>query len=186
MHPTPHLACTLSICGTLSDIPSFLMSKLIDNATGQKLWNASLIMRNGTRPTPSTFTFVALSMMTSMKISSFYNELMDYIQKNAENDKTLWHFKHISGHQEPLRPGDPHYAGAKYNVQVEWETGKLTYEPLDIIAADDPITGAVYARDNDLIDLPAGWKHFKKLAMRERQLLRLIRQAKMHSYKSSP
>jgi len=56
-----------------------------------------------------------------------YNELMDYIQKNAENDETLWHFKRISGHQGPLRPGDPHYAGAKYNVQVEWETGEVTY-----------------------------------------------------------
>jgi len=41
-----------------------------------------------------------------------YNELMDYIQKNAENDEILWQFKHILGHQGPLRPGDPHYAGA--------------------------------------------------------------------------
>jgi len=79
-----------------------------------------------------------------------YNELMDYIQKNAENDKMLWHFKHISGHQGPLHLGDLHYAGAKYNVQVEWETGEVTYEPLDIIAADDPITCAVYTRDNDI------------------------------------
>jgi len=37
-----------------------------------------------------------------------YNKLMDYIQKNAENDKTLWHFKRISGHQGPLCLGDPH------------------------------------------------------------------------------
>jgi len=55
-----------------------------------------------------------------------YNELMDYIQKNAENDETLWHFKCISRHQGLLCPGDPHYAGAKYNVQVEWETGEVT------------------------------------------------------------
>jgi len=67
-----------------------------------------------------------------------YNKLMDYIQKNAENDETLWHFKHLSGHQGPLCPGNPHYASAKYNVQVEWETGEVTYEPLDVIAADDP------------------------------------------------
>jgi len=32
-----------------------------------------------------------------------YNELMDYIQRNAENDETLWHFKHLSGHQGLLR-----------------------------------------------------------------------------------
>jgi len=29
-------------------------------------------------------------------------------------------------------------------------------------------------------------KRFKKLATREKQLLRLVRQAKMHSYKSAP
>jgi len=72
-----------------------------------------------------------------------YNELMDYIQKNAKNNETLWCFKHISGHQGPLWTGNPHYAGAKYNVQVEWETGLVTCEPLDVITTDDPITFAV-------------------------------------------
>jgi len=71
-----------------------------------------------------------------------------------------------------------------YNDFVYIETSEITYEPLDVIVADDPVMCAVYARDNDLLDLP-GWKHFKKLATRERQLLCLIRQAKMRSYKSS-
>jgi len=84
-----------------------------------------------------------------------------------------------------VTPSDPHHASATYNVQIEWETSEVTYEPLDFIAANDPITCAVYARDNDLLDQP-GWKHFKKLATREKQLLWLIREAKMHSYKSAP
>jgi len=36
------------------------MSKMMDNATGQKLWNVSPIMRNGTRWTPSMFKKVHL------------------------------------------------------------------------------------------------------------------------------
>ena len=40
---------------------------------------------------------------------------------------------------------------AKYNVQVEWETGEITFEPLSIIAADDPVTCAAYAKENDLL-----------------------------------
>ena len=36
---------------------------------------------------------------------------------------------------------------SKYNVQVEWETGEITFEPLSIIAADDPVTCAAYAKD---------------------------------------
>ena len=39
--------------------------------------------------------------------------------------------------------------GCKYNVQVEWETGEITFEPLSIIAADDPVTCAAYAKEND-------------------------------------
>ena len=43
--------------------------------------------------------------------------------------------------------------GSKYNVQVEWETGEITFEPLSIIAADDPVTCAAYAKENDLLAL---------------------------------
>ena len=44
--------------------------------------------------------------------------------------------------------------------------GEKTYEPLDIIAEDDPVTCAIYARDNDLLEKP-GWKRFKGIAKRE-------------------
>ena len=43
---------------------------------------------------------------------------------------------------------------------VEWENGEITTEPLNLIAADDPVTCAIYAKDNDLLSLP-GWKRFK-------------------------
>jgi len=56
-----------------------------------------------------------------------------------------------------------HYAGVKYNVQVKWENGEVTYGPLDVIAADNHITCAVYTRDNDLLNQP-GWKRFQRLA----------------------
>jgi hypothetical protein len=39
---------------------------------------------------------------------------------------------------------------------VEWETGEITTEPLNIIAADNPVTCALYARDNNLLEEP-GW-----------------------------
>jgi len=49
--------------------------------------------------------------------------------------------------------------GSSYNALVEWENGEITSEPLSIIAADDPITCAIYAQDNNLLDLE-GWKRF--------------------------
>jgi hypothetical protein len=36
---------------------------------------------------------------------------------------------------------------------VEWENGEITTEPLSVIAADNPVTCAVYAREHDLLDV---------------------------------
>jgi hypothetical protein len=48
-----------------------------------------------------------------------YNELMDFLQKNVENDAILWKYKRIIRHQGPLTPADPNYMGSRFNVQLE-------------------------------------------------------------------
>ena len=55
-------------------------------------------------------------------------------------------------HEGPLDHPSPSYKGSKYNVMIEWENGEITSEPLSMIAADDPITCAIYARNNNLLD----------------------------------
>ena len=35
---------------------------------------------------------------------------------------------------------DPNWKCSKWNIQIEWETCETTFEPLSVIAADDPIT----------------------------------------------
>jgi hypothetical protein len=58
----------------------------------------------------------------------------------------------------------------KYNVLVGLENGEIMSKPLSILAIDDPVTCAIYARENDLLELDGwkhlkdGWKHFKVLA----------------------
>ena len=49
---------------------------------------------------------------------------------------------------------------------IEWENGEITSEPLSVIAADDPVTCALYASDNNLLHLD-GWKQFKHIAKKE-------------------
>ena len=71
-------------------------------------------------------------------------------------DQELYRFRAIIGHQGPLLASAPDWKGSKYNVQVEWETGEITFEPLSIIAADDPVTCAAYAKENDLLALGDG------------------------------
>ena len=63
----------------------------------------------------------------------------------------------------------PDWIGRKYNVQVEWETGEITYEPLSLIAGDDPVTCAAYAKGNDLHALE-GWHRFSSLTKKEEVL----------------
>jgi hypothetical protein len=113
-----------------------------------------------------------------------YNKLLEYLSKDEEND-IVWKFRQIVSHQGPLRPEHPDYKGSMYNIMVEWETGEITSEPLQVIAADDPVTCAIYAKDNNLLDLP-GWKRFKSMAKRQKKFTRLINQAKLKSYSSSP
>jgi ADP-heptose:LPS heptosyltransferase len=66
-------------------------------------------------------------------------------------------------------------------VLVEWENGEITTEPLSVIAANNPVTCAVYAREHDLLDIK-GWKHFRNLAKREKHFLCLVKQTMMKSY----
>ena len=79
---------------------------------------------------------------------------------------------------------DPDRKGSKYNVQVEWETGEITFEPLSIIAADDPVTCATYAKENDLLALE-GWRRFRSLAKKDKVLARAIKQSKIRQVRRS-
>ena len=79
---------------------------------------------------------------------------------------------------------DPDWKGSKYNVQVEWETGEITFEPLSIIAADDPVTCAAYGKGNDLLALE-GWHRFQNLAKKDKDLARSIKQSKIRQVRRS-
>jgi hypothetical protein len=70
------------------------------------------------------------------------------------------------GHQGPLLGHDKDYNGSRFNVLVEWENGEIITEPLSVIAANNPVTCAVYAREHDLLDVK-GWKRFRNLKVYE-------------------
>ena len=54
----------------------------------------------------------------------------------------------------------------------------ITFEPLSIIAADDPVTCAAYAKENNLLALE-GWCRFRSLAKKDKVLARAIKQSKI-------
>ena len=67
---------------------------------------------------------------------------------NAEN-VTLWNFDEILAHR--LTSGNDH------ELQVKWNTGEITWEPLANLKEDDPVTVARCAHENGLTDTD-GWK----------------------------
>lgn len=113
-----------------------------------------------------------------------YNEILQHLEKDQEQE-ILWRFKRILSHQGPLIPSHPDYKGSSYNVQVEWENGEITFEPLGTIAADDPVSCAIYAREHDLLDTD-GWKRFRRDARREKKFKRMVNQAKLRSFRTAP
>ena len=92
-------------------------------------------------------------------------------------DQKLFKIRAIIGHQGPLKATDPDWKGSKYNVQVEWKTGEITFEHLSVIAVDDPVTCAAYAKQHDLLALE-GWHRFGNLAKRDKVLARQSNKAK--------
>ena len=94
-------------------------------------------------------------------------------------------FKETEWHEGPLSRTRPNCKGSPFNPVVAWENGEISTEPLAIIEADDPVSCAIYARNQNLFD-HSGWKRFKSLVKKEKKLLRMQTQAKLLSYKTSP
>ena len=111
-----------------------------------------------------------------------YNQLVDHLEVAANDDNEfsddLFTYRALIGHKGPLKPTDPNWKGCKYNVLVDWETGEKTYEPLSVLAADEPMTCALYANENDLLHID-GWKMFRNLAKRDKTLTRAIMQSRI-------
>jgi len=113
-----------------------------------------------------------------------YNQLLEHMADD-DGEGIVWKFKDIVGHQGPLNKGHKDYNGSLYNLTVLWENGETSSEPLTVIAADDPVSCAIYARENNLLDLP-GWKRFKGIAKQQKNLFRVAYQAKLRQFYSAP
>ena len=116
--------------------------EIIDQDNGQRVESINFILDIGTGKVEELIS---------------YNQLLEHLENAQDHDmgmdQELYRFRAIIGHQGPLLASDPDWKGSKYNVQVEWEAGEITFEPLSIIAADDPVTCAAYAKENDLLAL---------------------------------
>jgi hypothetical protein len=101
--------------------------------------------------------------------------MLEYTTRDEESD-IMWKFQRIISHD---------VQGSKITLLIEWENGEINKEPLGIIASDDPVTCAIYARENGLLDQP-GWKQFKHISRNEKKFSRMVNQAKLKSFHTAP
>ena len=113
-----------------------------------------------------------------------YNELSDIVERQhqAEMDGEIdtWTFNKIIDHSGPLTSTSPDYKGSSYNIRVHWTGGSETWEPLNIITKDDPVTVAAYAKEHNLVDTP-GWKFLRRYTCCAKHLRRLLNQTRRQS-----
>ena len=115
-----------------------------------------------------------------------YNDIMNHVHRDQlEDGGHIWRFRKILGHQGPLDHRSPDYKNSLYNLEIEWENGEISFEPLNVMIADDEVTIAQYAKERNLLDTK-GWKSLRRLASREVKLNRLIKQAKLRSFQTAP
>ena len=87
-----------------------------------------------------------------------HNGIVDFIKQDDSWDGT-WKFKKILDHKGLIKPSDKDYHGGWYNLQVSWETGEITWEPLTMkdrtgVHDTDPVMVAIYADKHKLLDTP--------------------------------
>ena len=110
--------------------------------------------------------------------------MLNYIEKENQEDESLYKFRAITDHHGPLKNDVPNYNGSLYNVIVEWETGEITEEPLSIIAQDDPVTCEAYTKEHNPFHLPQ-WNKLKHIAKHRKTLTRAINQTKIRQVRRS-
>ena len=99
-----------------------------------------------------------------------YNKLSNLVTESlAAKDTGQQDFASYSGildHQGPLKYHDKKYKGSLYNVLVQWDDGTQTFEPLNFIGKQDPMTISCYAHDKGMLNKP-GWKCLCRTAKRQ-------------------
>ena len=116
-----------------------------------------------------------------------YNDIVNYMNcDSALYDGEYWNYRNIITHKATPRI-HPNYKGSSYNLRILWENGEHSDEPLKVFGKDAPVDCAVYAKKHGLLDIdkPEG-RWFKRIAKRKALLVRLVKQARLQSFCTSP
>ena len=96
--------------------------------------------------TPSSSP-ASTSLVNNSSDDAEWAEILRYtnhLEEEEEKESETWVFKDILSHRKNKR--------GNWEVHVLWESEEISWEPLALIAVDDPVSCAIYARKNGLLD----------------------------------
>jgi len=110
-----------------------------------------------------------------------YNQMLNWIEKSAVEDQ-YFIVDSIIAHQPAKKTWTD---GSRWEVKVKWASNETSWEPLNTIKECDPITVALYAEANNLLDTN-GWKRLARYTKKKKILARMANQAKLKSFRNRP
>jgi hypothetical protein len=119
-----------------------------------------------------------------------YSTLCDMVEDQMDEELRYgghrpWSHLSVTDHQGPLIQTDHRYKGSSWNVLMRYEDGSEKWEALGQVCKVSPVLCAVYGKEHGLLD-KAGWKRLKKLALSEKKLARMMKQAYLSSERTGP
>jgi len=94
------------------------------------------------------------------------NVIQEAILSKNQDDEGFYTFSKVLGHRT--------IQNGKIEVEILWDNGEVSWEPLSAMRKDDPVTLAGYARERKLLE-QRGWKWAKRLAKNEKKFLRMLK-----------
>ena len=108
-----------------------------------------------------------------------YDEIIRMVNKEDEDGAERWQFEEILDHRwSKERKG-------KIDLKIKW-TGyaEPTWEPMEVIKIDDPVSVAKYAHDNGLTEMSM-WKWAKRYTRNIKTFQRLQKQVKLNKKRTN-
>ena len=119
---------------------------------------------------------VTLTFMNGSEEIMEYNDLINLINAKHEDGNGLHSYNAILDHRKKR---------GKLEVQIQWDDGDVTWEPLKEMKLADMVTLAKYAHDHNLVDQP-GWKWAKTKTKNPQKFMRLAKIFKSQVNPPSP
>ena len=109
-----------------------------------------------------------------------YEEIINSISKAEEEGGEVWTFKRILNHKVKKKNGKE-----EVFVKVEWDIGPPTWEPLEQMRKDDPVSVAEYVHKRGLKG-QRHWTWANKYLKNPKKFLRMTRQVMLAKQNKGP